>query len=155
MNPSNGSVGENRIGMEEGFYFLELKAQGITIRIPDHVWAVMRSAPDGAVSFDVETKTDKELLALVERQVEERIKKYGKEKGLLSFAGAGIYGQTTLPKKDQIQHGMKWHIQRRAQQRALRARMSKLSTAQTYALAEKLAPKPKGKGPPRPTKRGA
>lgn len=106
----------------EGVEF-EARARGVTVRIPKHIWAVIRE--QAPVDLSLAEVSDEDLLVRIEAEVDERLAKYNaasaREKPLLSFFGAALYGSAEESRADQIQNAL-------ANYRAERARQLELLT---------------------------
>lgn len=103
----------------------------IMVAIPVDVWEVIRhTAP---ARLDLHDKTDEELRAMVERDVDERIAEHkqaldGGSSALIavaSFSGSLPYGAADSPREEQVERGLEYYTRKRAMQRQMRARMAK------------------------------
>ena len=111
----------------------EFKASGngISIRIPLAWWAVIREAAETKLIFELADRTDDELIKIVEREVDERIKafKEAKEKGsinhftLLSLTSpigcSPIYGMAGNPRREQIEMGLNYYREQRSREQSI------------------------------------
>jgi hypothetical protein len=118
--------------------YLEVGAQSITI--PIEIWEVIRHY--GAPRLDLADKTDRELLATVEGEVDARRKMYreaSKERSLkrrkakrawANLFGCLTYGKASDRRPKQVGCGMAVHRKIRERQRAIRESIEKLKAEQ-------------------------
>jgi hypothetical protein len=112
---------------DDGVY-LELKGNpryevspgSVMVRIPGHIWEAIRTFP--GVWLEYASKSDAEIRALVEKDVDKRITEWRKakserQKGWVSFCGCMVYGSAEEPRAKQIKRGLKEMLRRRDLQR--------------------------------------
>ena len=104
----------------------EASPQSVTLRIPLHIWEVIRQT--GVANFDLIEKTDADLQEIVEREVEERIKlrenyKEKKNRFSIAFSASSIYGTISELREKQIESGMDYYRNERLRQQNILDRM--------------------------------
>lgn len=111
----------------------------VTVRIPAHIWETIRTVQATALSYA--DKTDAELQAIVETNVDERIAEYNAVsksnktlRGLLAFAASGVYGNVDSPRKDQIAAGLEYFKTLRDYERSVRDKIAAYKTTLSDAL---------------------
>ena len=128
--------------MDDDHVYLELDTTNfeagygrVMVPIPIHIWETIRHL--GAARLDFINHTDEDLLAMVEKEVDERIANYQKtlretpdRAGLYSVFGAFTYGGADEPREQQIARGMEHFQSERQRQRELHAAIEKLRAAQ-------------------------
>lgn len=107
----------------------------VMIPIPIHIWEVIRHL--GGARLDLVEKTDEELLAMVEGDVDERTAEYQEalrehpdRAGLFRFAGSMVYGGAEEPREEQVAGGMEYFRGERQRQWEVRDAIEKLRAAQ-------------------------
>lgn len=103
----------------------------VMIPIPIHVWETIRHL--GGAELDLVDRSDAELLARVESEVDERIAQYEKvarkrpdRADFFAIVGSVVYGTADEPRDDQIRHGMEYFQRERTRQKELQARITAL-----------------------------
>ena len=111
----------------------------VMIPIPIHIWETIRHL--GAAQLDLIDKTDSELLAMVEAEVDRRIKEFqiaeridSKRARFLSFIGSLVYGRADTSREVQIRRGLKYHSNQRRRQRKINAAILALRATQRPPL---------------------
>lgn len=96
------------------------------LEIPADVWEVIRHIP--ALTFEWVDKTDEELRAFVEAEVDKRIKEYQeadeKSKGWVAFCGSLSFGSADEPREDQIRQGLEYFLKVRDYELGVREKMA-------------------------------
>ncbi len=119
--------------LDEDHVYLELETTNfeagygrVRLPVPIHIWETIRHL--GGANLDLVDKTDEELRADVEREVDERIETYRKalhdypdRAALVGLFGALVYGTADRPRAHQIECGMAYYRARRQHQREIRA----------------------------------
>lgn len=119
--------------LDDDHVYLELETthfeagyRRVMLPIPIHIWETIRHL--GGAQMDLADKQDNELLAMVEKEVDQRIAEYQqavREKpdraALISFFGCLPYGRADLPRVDQIHRGMEYFRHKRQRQREVRS----------------------------------
>lgn len=103
----------------------------VMVQIPVHIWETIRHL--AGVALDLVDKEDKDLLAMVESDVDQRVAKYQESlrrtpvhAEFMSLVGFATYGGADTPRESQIRLGME-HFQREQQrQREVKARIAAL-----------------------------
>ena len=130
--------------MDEDNVYLELEGESlkefevsnghIMVAVPAEIWLTIRQSGDIDLSFA--DKTDEEILAYVEQQVDARLidweqykekcKADGTESVLTfySLMGSGVYGGMDEPREDQINQGVKYFEFQRERQKKIKDKMS-------------------------------
>jgi hypothetical protein len=118
-----------REALDDHYIYLELEGaqfeasyNRMMVPIPVHIWEVIRRYAGVDLSFA--DKTDEEIRAYVEREVDERIERYNQEenpkaKGLLAFLGSIPYGTTDSAREEQITQGMSYFLALRENQQQI------------------------------------
>ena len=103
----------------------------VMIPIPIHIWETIRHL--GGAELDLVDRTDTELVAMVEKTVDERIAEYervAREKpdraGFLSIRGSLVYGAADGPRETQVRQGLEYFQRERKRQRELQVRIASL-----------------------------
>jgi hypothetical protein len=114
----------------EGNPKYEVSPGSVTVRIPAHIWEVIRTF--SGIMLDLADKGDADIRAMVEKHVDERIARWRKarskrEKAWVSFGGGLVYGTADAPRAKQIQSGFKEMILRRNQQRDIQLKIQRLA----------------------------
>src|SRR2546421_12989523 len=83
----------------------EASPGSVTVRIPAHIWEVIRTF--SGVALDLADKNDADIHAMVEKAVGERITAWRKarskrEKAWASFIGSRGYGPANAPRAKQV-----------------------------------------------------
>jgi len=106
----------------------------VMIPIPIHIWETVRYL--GGARLDLVDLLDEDLLAKVQKGVDERIAEYHKaarerpgRAGLVAIIGSLAYGTADKPRDEQIQRGMEYFRHQRQRQRDIRARITMLRGA--------------------------
>lgn len=106
----------------------------VMIPIPIHVWETIRHL--GGAELDLVDRTDTELFAIVNKNVDERIAEYERvarerpdRAGFLAIIGSLVYGAADEPRETQIRHGLEYFQRERKRQRELHARIASLRSA--------------------------
>lgn len=106
----------------------------VMIPIPLHIWETIRRL--GGAELDLVDLSDEELLARVQKEVEERMAEYQRvarerpeRAGLVAILGSLVYGTADEPRDQQIRHGMEYFRRERKRQNELRARIISLQKA--------------------------
>jgi hypothetical protein len=101
----------------------EASDTGVKIEIPLSVWEVIRQY--SMADFSFADKSDAEIQAYVEAEVQDRLAAYGqaddRSKRFLNLGGSLVYGRAESPREDQVANGLKHFLQRRADQKKLRS----------------------------------
>lgn len=107
----------------------EASPHGVTVKIPPAIWETIRKVP--SMDFGLAPKSDEDLRARVEKEVDERIAEYdaakGEDKGWLSFMGSAVYGGADQLRDEQIEQGMGYFTKEREVQRKVLADAERLS----------------------------
>ena len=106
----------------------------VMIPIPIHIWETIRHL--GGARLDLADRSDEELLAGVQKDVDERIAEYQKvaserpeRAGLFAIIGSLAYGTADKPRDEQIRRGTEHFRHERQRQRELQARITRLRCA--------------------------
>lgn len=106
----------------------EFKAthSGVTVQIPLDIWALMHRC--GPPKFGLAPKTDEEMLASVESDVDHRIQAFenartDRERAMENLFGHLTYGEVSDPRVVQIERGLELFRIVRARERAIIARI--------------------------------
>lgn len=106
----------------------------VMIPIPIHIWETIRHL--GGAELDLADRTDMELIAMVDKNVDERIAEYERvarkrpdRAGFFAIIGSLVYGAADEPREAQIQHGMEYFQRERKRQKELQARIASLRSA--------------------------
>lgn len=105
----------------------EVDPDHVVISIPIHVWEVIRKF-DGA-DFSLVNKGDEDILAMVERDVDARIKEYS-QKPILGISGSLVYGDPEDSRDAQIDAGVAYYIEQREKQRQAKEAVKRLMAQQ-------------------------
>lgn len=129
--------GENfhfyREALDDDHVYLELETthfeagyRRVMVPIPIHIWESIRHL--GGAQMDLADKQDEELLAMVEREVDQRIAEYQQAMretpncaGFIRISGCLAYGMTDSPRADQIHSGMDYFQHKRQRQREVKS----------------------------------
>ena len=103
----------------------------VTVTIPLHIWEFIRQHP--GVDFSWVDKTDEEIHAYVEGEIDKRLAEYkastdSSMKSLLSFAGSLSYGDIDSPREEQIRRGVVTFQEERTRQQKIRDAIDKLQS---------------------------
>ncbi len=117
---------------KEHYVYLELQGVNyeagynrVMVPIPIHIWEVIRKY--GAPDLSLVDKTDEELLAKVEKYVDERIKEYEQNPSALNnYFGSLAYGAASDPRSEQIQRGIEYYQARRRDQQEIKSAINAL-----------------------------
>jgi len=123
---------------DEDYVYLELEGtkfeasyNRVMVPIPVHVWEVIRRYP--GVDLKYADKTDVEIRRYVEREVDERLKRYEeadkRSKGIVSLAGSLVFGTADQPRDRQIAAGVEYFTQVREHQRQIKQAIEELEQA--------------------------
>lgn len=100
----------------------EASDRHVIVEIPVAMWEVIRKR--SIVDLSLADKSDAEIKAHVEAEVQKRIEKYAEAddrgKSLFNLHGSIVYGAADTPREEQIANGLKYFLQRRAKQVQLR-----------------------------------
>lgn len=106
----------------------------VTVPIPIHIWETIRHL--GGARLDLVDRSDEELLAKVQKDVDVRIAEYQKvarerpeRADLFAIIGSLPYGTADKPRDEQIQRGMEYFRHEKQRQRELQARITLLRRA--------------------------
>jgi hypothetical protein len=124
--------------LDEDYVYLELEGtkfeasyNRVMVPIPVHVWEVIRRYP--GVDLKYADKTDVEIRRYVEREVDERLKRYEeadkRSKGIVSLAGSLVFGTADQPRDRQIAAGVEYFTQVREHQRQIKQAIEELEQA--------------------------
>jgi len=107
----------------------EASADSVMMRIPANIWEAIRTFP--GVSLEWADKSDAEIRAIVEKDVDERIAEWRKakskrQKAWVSFAGGMVYGAADTSRDTQIRRGLKEMLRRRDLQRRIKQQAERL-----------------------------
>lgn len=113
----------------------EASNEHCTIAIPIAIWEVLRQ--NSAVDLSFADITDRELLAIVEKTVQERIDKFAlaneSEKPVVKLAQFFVYGSAEDLKDTQISSGMDHYRKLRERQLKIRSDIYELSCMKNRA----------------------
>jgi len=103
----------------------------VMVPIPIHIWEVIRRL--GAARLDLADRTDEELRAEVEAEVDRRVAEYRDairkdERGAawVSLCGSLLYGGADDPREEQVARGLEYFTAERRRQREVVAAVEKL-----------------------------
>lgn len=109
----------------------------VMIPIPIHIWETIRHL--GGAELGLVDRTDEELLARVEKEVDERTAEYQKvarerpdRAGLFAIIGSLVYGRADGPREEQIKRGMAYFRGERQRQREVQARIASLRSGNQH-----------------------
>ena len=107
----------------------------VTVQIPIHIWETIRHL--GGARLDLVDKTDADLLATVQADVDSRIVDYQKalrerpdRASWFRLLGCLPYGGADSPREEQIEKGMEYFRHERQHQREIKAAILALQEAQ-------------------------
>jgi hypothetical protein len=107
----------------------------VMIPIPIHIWEPIRHL--GGTWLDLINHTDKDLLIMIEADVDKRIaeheqvlRKSPNRAAWISLAGSLVYGGAEDPREEQVARGMEHYRRVRQHQREIHAAIGKLRSAQ-------------------------
>jgi hypothetical protein len=114
----------------EGNPKFEVSPGSVTVRIPAHIWEVIRSF--SGVTLDLADKSDADIRTMVEKNVDERIAEWRKarskrEKAWVNICGGLAYGTAAAPRAKQVRSGFKEMIRRRNHQRDIQLKIQRLA----------------------------
>ena len=126
--------------LDENYVYLELEGvqfeagyNRVIVPIPMHIWEFIRRHP--GIEFDWADKTDTEIKAHVEQQVDERIARFNETQdgrgGLVRILGAMVYGMADDPREDQVAKGTEHYAKVREHQRQVKQAIDALEIAST------------------------
>ena len=103
----------------------------VTVTIPVAVWEVIRAYQ--AVDLSLADRSDGEIEAMVEEEVDQRIEKYQstddeRAKQIVSLFGVLCYGSADLPRNEQIEKGIQYYCQVRERQLAIKNQIQALKS---------------------------
>src|SRR6185312_13038109 len=106
----------------------------VMIPIPLHVWETIRHL--GGAELDLVDRSDEELLARVQKEVEERMAEYQRvarerpdRADFFAILGSLVYGSADEPQDQQIRRGMEYFRREKKRQKELHARITSLQDA--------------------------
>jgi hypothetical protein len=123
--------------LDDRYVYLELEdvpfeasSNRVMVPIPTHIWEVIRRYP--GVDLSLADKTDDELRAQVERNVDERIAEYSrlddqKRRGLFRVFGSLTYGEVDSPREQQVEKGVSHFLELRKRQRQIKQAIEELT----------------------------
>jgi hypothetical protein len=122
---------EDNVYLElEGTNF-EASYNRVMVPIPVHVWEVIRHYP--GIDLKYVDRTDAEIRQYVEREVDERLKRYKeaseRSKGLVSLSGSLAFGTADQPRDQQISAGIEYFTKVREHQRQIKQAIEELEQA--------------------------
>lgn len=128
----------------EGSPKYEVSPGSVMVRIPAYVWEAIRTFP--GVWLEWADKSDAEIRAMVEKDVDERITEWRKakskrQKGWASFCGGMVYGRAEDSRAKQIKRGLKEMLRRRDLQRSIVRKAKQLVRENTTEGREEAAKK--------------
>ncbi len=110
----------------------------VMVPIPIHIWETIRHL--GGAQLDLVDRTDEDLLAKVQKEVDERTAEYqtvARERpdraGLFAIIGSLVYGTADEPRDEQIRRGMEYFRRERQRQRETQARIDSLRSGNRRA----------------------
>jgi hypothetical protein len=129
------ALDDNHVYLElEGTEF-EAGYQRVMVAIPIYIWETIRHL--GVARLDLINHTDEDLLAMIEKNVDERIAEYQEAlrtnpdfSKWIRFSGALLYGGADKPREEQIESGMDYYRRERQRQREVHEAIIKLREAQ-------------------------
>jgi hypothetical protein len=111
----------------------------VMIPIPIHIWETIRHL--GAAWLDLIDKTDDELLAMIETEVDHRIEEFQitqrndpDRTRFFGFVGSLVYGSIDAPREEQIKQGFEYHLNQRRHQCEINAAIVALRASQRPPL---------------------
>jgi hypothetical protein len=124
-----------REALDDDFIYLELEGvqyeaayNRVMVPIPVHIWEFIRRYR--VVDFSFADKSDEEIQRYVEREIDERIRKYNEapedRRGFISFFGSLVYGLASDDRVEQVARGIEHFKARRKHQREIREEIGKL-----------------------------
>ena len=103
----------------------------VMIPIPIHIWETIRHL--GAAELDLVDKSDEQLLARVQKEVEERVAEYQKivyerpDRAIFfAIIGSLVYGTADAPSDAQVCDGIEYFRRERRRQQEVQARIMSL-----------------------------
>lgn len=128
----NEAFDDEHVYLELNKAEFEASQDHVMVRIPLEVWITIQQVKPP--HFDVAGKSDQQLLELVQAEVDERITRYqaattDRGRGFASLIGGWVYGQADQPRDEQIEQGLKYHLEVRQRQERI------LERSQTHWLA--------------------
>lgn len=95
----------------------------VTVTIPVAIWEVIRQYD--VLNLSLADKSDREIEAMVEQEVDRRIEKYQstddeRAKQFASLSGSLRYGSADLPRNEQMNTGILYYRQERERQIAIK-----------------------------------
>ena len=114
---------EENVYLELESVEFEASNNKVTVTIPVAIWSVIRAY--GAVDLAYANYSDAEIETIVEEEVDQRIEKYRstndeRAKKFASLSGSIYYGSADLPRKEQIEKGVRYYRQVRESQIAIK-----------------------------------
>jgi hypothetical protein len=127
----NEALDDEHVYLELNHAEFEASQNHVMVRVPLEVWLTIQQVKPPRL--DVAGKNDQELLELVQADVDERIARYqaattDRGRGFASLIGAWVYGQADQPRDEQIEQGLKYHLEVRQRQERI------LERSQTHWL---------------------
>lgn len=110
----------------DGMHF-EANSSRVMVQIPLPIWEVIRQRSGGELAYA--DKSDNEIQAYVEREVDERRKRYaeaGDRKQLIGLAGSLVFGPVDRPLEEQIASGVAHYTRLRAQHQEIKRAIAEL-----------------------------
>jgi hypothetical protein len=122
-------------GLDEDYVYLELEGtkfeasyNRVMVPIPVHIWEIIRRYP--GIDLKYADKTDAEIRALVEQEVDKRLKLYEeaneRSKGLVSLSRSLAFGTADQPRDQQIAAGVHYFTKAREHQRQIKQAIEEL-----------------------------
>jgi hypothetical protein len=95
----------------------------VMVPIPIHIWEVIRRF--GGVDLSLADKSDEEMQALVEAEIDERIARYEQSRGTNTIASLRYFG-ADRPREEQIAEAIEENHASRREQREIQAAIREL-----------------------------
>lgn len=121
--------------LDDDFVYLEIEGtqfeasyNRVMVPIPVHIWEVIHRYP--GIDLNYANKTDEELRAYVEHEVDDRIREYEqaseRAKGIVSLSGSLVFGSADQPRERQIAAGIEYFTKVREHQQQVKDAIAKL-----------------------------
>jgi hypothetical protein len=120
----NDAFDEENVYLELNEADFEASRNHVTLTIPAFIWEHIRQF--AGVDLSLAGKTEEQIRLEVEEAVDERIKKYEKQKGGI-MAGFLVYGSPNDPREEQIKAGVAYITEMRNRQNTIKEQIDQLN----------------------------
>jgi len=119
---------DNNVYLELENVHFEAAHNRVVVPIPVQIWEIIRRYQ--GISFEYADRSDEELRQYVEREVDERLKRYReadeKGKAVAALFGVLMFGSVDKPREEQIAAGMAYLTKRRLHQKEIQRAIAEL-----------------------------